>query len=143
MIARGLHSLESTVQFSLPLYHVNESSGHVAITIQRIGPDISFPVSVWFTTKDEKPISARHGEDYIQLSRLVEFPPHSRQQTVKVRIMDDDVEEGQPVLEGLETFNVMLVSATRVGIGDLSEATVTIHDSEDSKYSFLSVCLYA
>jgi hypothetical protein len=122
---------ESTVQFSSPSYHVNESSGHITITIQLVGPDLSFPVSVWLTTKDESPISAQNGEDYIHLSRLVEFSPHSRQQAVQVKIIDDDVEEGHPVLEGPETFIVMLVSATTVGIGELNEATIIIDDSED------------
>ncbi len=112
---------------------MNESNGEVIITINRVGPDVSFSVGVWFTTKNDKPASAQPDQDYIQQSRLVEFSPGVTVQTVRVRIVDDDVEDGRPVLEGPEKFNVMLVSATRVGIGSPHEATVTINDWEDSK----------
>ena len=60
------------------------------------------------------------------ISRNLDFAPGVNMQTVRVIILDD---LGQPVLEGIEQFELVLRMPVTAALGDPSKATVTINDS--------------
>lgn len=60
------------------------------------------------------------------ISRHLEFAPGVSMQTVRVIILDD---LGQPLLEGIEKFELVLRMPVQVALGTPSRATVSINDS--------------
>lgn len=60
------------------------------------------------------------------ISRNLDFAPGVNMQTVRVIILDD---LGQPVLEGIEKFELVLRMPMNAALGDPSKATVAINDS--------------
>lgn len=60
------------------------------------------------------------------ISRNLDFAPGVNMQTVCVIILDD---LGQPVLEGIEQFELVLRMPMNAALGNPSKATVTINDS--------------
>lgn len=71
-------------------------------------------------------------EDYVGISRTLEFAPGITMQKVKVAILDD---LGGPVLEGPETFDLALSMPMGAVLGAPSIATVVINDSvSDRKF---------
>lgn len=60
------------------------------------------------------------------ISRNLDFAPGVNMQTIRVIILDD---LGQPVLEGIEQFELVLRMPVNAALGDPSKATVTINDS--------------
>lgn len=66
------------------------------------------------------------GEDYVGISRNLDFAPGVTMQTIRVTILDD---LGRPVLEGLEKFELALRMPANGILGAPSRATVLINDS--------------
>ena len=66
------------------------------------------------------------GVDYVGISRNLDFAPGVSQQTFRVTILDD---LGQPVLEGTETFELILRMPMNGILGEPGKATILINDS--------------
>ncbi|XP_003799755.1 FRAS1-related extracellular matrix protein 2 [Otolemur garnettii] len=107
-------------------YSVDESTGHVEVRVWRTGTDLSRPSSVTVRSRKTDPPSADAGTDYVGISRNLDFAPGVNMQTVRVVILDD---LGQPVLEGIEKFELVLRMPVNAALGEPSKATVSINDS--------------
>ncbi|TKC52460.1 hypothetical protein EI555_012608, partial [Monodon monoceros] len=107
-------------------YPVDESIGSVDVRVWRAGTDLSQASSVTVRSQKTDPPSADAGTDYVGISRNLDFAPGVNMQTVRVIILDD---LGQPVLEGIEKFELVLRMPMNAALGDPSKATVAINDS--------------
>ncbi|XP_060050888.1 FRAS1-related extracellular matrix protein 2 isoform X2 [Erinaceus europaeus] len=106
-------------------YSVDESAGYVEVRVWRTGMDLSRPSSVTVRSRKTDPPSA-DGTDYVGISRNLDFAPGVNMQTVRVIILDD---LGQPVLEGIEQFELILRMPMHAALGEPSKVTVSINDS--------------
>uniref|UniRef100_H2YPT7 Calx-beta domain-containing protein n=1 Tax=Ciona savignyi TaxID=51511 RepID=H2YPT7_CIOSA len=118
---------EPLFYFDSATYHVDESAGHVEVRVWRTGTDLSQTASITVQSKKSNPESARANEDYVGISKTLEFAPGITVQTVSVVILDD---LGNPVLEGEETFDLVLRMPMGAILGDPKTAQVTINDTE-------------
>ncbi|TRY65990.1 hypothetical protein DNTS_003770 [Danionella cerebrum] len=107
-------------------YHVDESDGFVEVRVWRTGSDLSTPGTVTVRSRKTDPISAEAGEDYVGISKNLDFSPGVNMQTFKVTILDD---LGQPVLEGTEKFELVLRMPMNGILGEPGKATIYINDS--------------
>jgi hypothetical protein len=121
------------IMFSQANYDVNESTGFVTITVNRIG-DLSVPVNVDYTTDDVGSsdvcgtlntgmASARC--DFGLMLGTLKFAASETQKTFSIPITQDSYAEGP------ELFNVKLSNLIGTGAALVtpSNATVTINDS--------------
>ncbi|KAL4838328.1 hypothetical protein H8958_009124 [Nasalis larvatus] len=95
-------------------YSVDESAGYVEVRVWRTGTDLS------------KSSSVTPGTDYVGISRNLDFAPGVNMQPVRVVILDD---LGEPVLEGIEKFELVLRMPMNAALGEPSKAIVSINDS--------------
>jgi ribosomal protein L35AE/L33A len=112
-----------TLQFSKGSYSVDEDGGSVKIKVQRVdGSDGK--VSVEYATSDD---SATEGDDYNDKTGTLSWDDQdSDDQTFKVRIIDDNKQEGN------EIFVVSLGNATGgAELGNPDTAEVEIIDDEE------------
>ncbi|KAI5624981.1 fras1 related extracellular matrix protein 2b isoform X1, partial [Silurus asotus] len=107
-------------------YHVDESDGYVEVRVWRTGSDLSKTATVTVRSRKTDPVSAEAGEDYVGISKNLDFAPGITMQTIRVAILDD---LGQPVLEGPEKFELVLRMPMNGILGEPSKSTVFINDS--------------
>ncbi|XP_029458608.1 FRAS1-related extracellular matrix protein 2 [Rhinatrema bivittatum] len=107
-------------------YYVDESSGFVDVRVWRTGTDLSKAATVTVRSRKTEPISAEAGVDYVGISRNLDFAPGVNMQTFRVIILDD---LGQPVLEGIEKFELVLRMPMNAVLGEPNKATIFINDS--------------
>ncbi|XP_010772168.1 FRAS1-related extracellular matrix protein 2-like [Notothenia coriiceps] len=107
-------------------YHVDESDGYVEVQVWRTGTDLSKGGTVTVRSRKTDPVSAEAGVDYVGISRNLDFAPGVTMQTFRVTVLDD---LGQPVLEGLEKFELVLRMPMNGILGEPSKTTILINDS--------------
>ncbi|XP_062873398.1 FRAS1-related extracellular matrix protein 2b [Trichomycterus rosablanca] len=107
-------------------YHVDESDGFVEVRVWRTGSDLSKTGTVTVRSRKTDPFSAEAGEDYVGISKNLDFTPGVTMQTVRVTILDD---LGKPVLEGPEKFELVLRMPMNGILGEPGKTTILINDS--------------
>ncbi|XP_045072817.1 FRAS1-related extracellular matrix protein 2-like, partial [Coregonus clupeaformis] len=107
-------------------YRVDESDGYVEVRVLRTGTDLSKTATITVRSRKTEPASAEAGVDYVGISLNLDFAPGVIQQTFRVNILDD---LGQPVLEGPETFELVLRMPLNGILGEPGKTTVFINDS--------------
>ncbi|XP_078683006.1 FRAS1-related extracellular matrix protein 2-like [Branchiostoma floridae x Branchiostoma belcheri] len=117
---------EPVFYFSEEEYRVDESDGYVEVQVWRTGTDLTKTASVTVRSRKTSQQSAESGQDYVGISKNLDFPPGVTMQTVRITILDD---LGQPVLEGPETFDLVLRMPMNAALGEPSRTTVVINDS--------------
>ncbi|KAM9319860.1 FRAS1-related extracellular matrix protein 2 [Gastrophryne carolinensis] len=106
--------------------YVDESAGYIEVRVWRTGTDLSKTATVTVRSQKTDPTSAIAGVDYVGISRNLDFAPGVNMQTFRVVILDD---LGQPVLEGIEKFELVLRMPMNAVLGEPSKATVFINDT--------------
>jgi len=119
-----------TVQFSNPIFTVNENGGSVTITVTRTGGTAA-NATVNYTTSNG---SASAGSDYTTASGTLTFLAGETSKTFTIPILND------AALEGVESINLTLSSPTGgVTLGAQSTAAVNISDDDgDANQRFVN-----
>jgi uncharacterized protein (TIGR03118 family) len=121
----------SLVQFGSTNFFVDESAGHVDVTLIRQG-NTSGTATVNFNTFDQsQPGHARQKSDYEISLGKVTFNPGETLKTARVLITDDNFVEGDEVIDMVLSNPV----GTGLGLGNPNTATVTILDNDTSASS--------
>uniref|UniRef100_A0A8C8SHP3 FRAS1 related extracellular matrix 2 n=1 Tax=Pelusios castaneus TaxID=367368 RepID=A0A8C8SHP3_9SAUR len=107
-------------------YYVDESSGFVEVRVWRTGTDLSKAATVTVRSRKTEPVTAEAGLDYVGISCNLDFAPGVNMQTFRVIILDD---LGQPLLEGIEKFELVLRMPVNAILGEPSKTTIFINDS--------------
>ncbi|KAG9491966.1 hypothetical protein GDO78_000464 [Eleutherodactylus coqui] len=106
--------------------YVDEGAGYIEVRVWRTGTDLSKTATVTVRSQKTEPVSAVAGVDYVGISRNLDFAPGVNMQTFRIVILDD---LGQPVLEGIEKFELVLRMPMNAVLGEPSKATVYINDT--------------
>lgn len=108
--------------------NVGETSGVATVTVVRSGGSLG-AASVHLATRDS---TATAGMDYGAISQPMDFTDGQTIRTVTIPILDD------PLLEGTESFRVMLSSPTSGAIlGNPSNQVIRILDNENAQAGIL------
>ena len=116
-------SSKAVVQFSAAGITVGEDIGTAHVGVVRRGVLMS-TVTVKYSSQSG---TATAGLDFIAVSGELTFFPGQTSATIKVPILDDDIQEGK------ETFAISLVAPEtgNVVIGETKECEVTIEDNDE------------
>nr|CAB3247083.1 extracellular matrix protein FRAS1 [Phallusia mammillata] len=114
----------------------SESAGTIDIPIRRSGSDLSQPTDVWCSTKQNDPISALAGEDFVPTSTKLTFREDETAKICSLTLLDDSQ---SPTVEGNESFIVYLNSVQKGRLVSPSEALIIINDTSDDvpKFEFV------
>jgi hypothetical protein len=122
-----------TLQFSQPIYAVNEGDGTVTVTVTRTGSTTDVVSVTYFTTDGTATGAATCNlgsgtSDYITATGTLTFQAGVTSQTFSIQICNDTVFESNPNPEG---FNVNLVNPTNGALlGSQASAIVQITDND-------------
>src|SRR5436190_6486124 len=108
------------MEFSDAVFSANENSANALITVRRSGV-VTNSVAAGYFTSDGTAVA---GEDYTATNGTLQFGPGELTKVIQVPIRDDTL------LEGDETFTVVLTNAVGAAIGAQSRATVVMKDDE-------------
>ncbi len=118
---------ETSINFSLPVYQVNENQGPAVITVTRSGPNLAATVTVDFSTADGSAVAPG---DYTAVAKTLTFGPNVRSLTVPVPIVNDTLVEGTETV-GLALRNLVTKSgAATTVLGVRNAATLNILDDD-------------
>lgn len=109
-----------SIQFSSSLYSVLENAGSVTITVTRTGSTAA-SASVFYNTLD---VSASGATDYSGWAAKLTFAPGESLKSIRLSIINDTL------IEGNETFKVMLSSPSGASLGTNKVTSVTIVDND-------------
>src|SRR5207237_1313522 len=121
----GSFSGSGALEFSQPLYSVNEGAGSVSLEIQRTG-GLAGTISATYQTTG---ITATPGADYVEVTNTVTFLPGEMFHTITVPLIDDFIPEPN------EYVQVSLRDPVGGTIGRQPVSTIEII-SEDTLISF-------
>lgn len=120
LIALSTGFAQSTLQFAATSYTVAESTGALALTVQRVN-NTNTVVSVDYATADG---TATKGLKYTAVSGTLAFAADETNQTIVVPILNDGF------VEGTKNFKVVLSNPTNAVLGTRINATVCITDND-------------
>jgi uncharacterized delta-60 repeat protein len=112
-----------TLQFSTPVYTVNENGGYATLTATRGGGSAGL-VSVNYKTGDSNAVS---GKNYFGTNGVLVLTTNQISATFTVQITNDLVVDPPP---SNFTFSVTLYNPTNAALGSLSNAVVQIVDAQ-------------
>ena len=112
-----------TLQFSSPVYTVNENGGYATITVVRSGGAAGM-VSVNYKTGDSNAVS---GKNYFGTNGLLVLTTNQLSGSFVVQLTNDMVVDPPP---SNFTFSVTLYNPTNATVGSLSNALVQIVDAQ-------------
>jgi len=112
---------EQTLQFSAPVYVVNESAGTATVTVNRSGPTVGTVTVDYATTTG----SATAGVDYTDVSGTLTFTAGIASRTFTVPIVNDTI------FESGESISLVLRHPGGVAqLGPMSASAITIVDND-------------
>jgi uncharacterized protein (TIGR03118 family) len=116
----------SLIQFASDTFTIGEGSGHIDITVTRVG-DASGTASVNVNTFDEsQPDHASQKSDFeIALAKLT-FNPGETSKTLRVLIVNDTFDENNEIVN----LNLSNVTGAGAGLGFPSTSELTINDND-------------
>src|SRR5205807_1171821 len=119
-------SANSLIQLSADDFSINETGGHIDVTVTRAG-NVSGPATVNFNTADENQLghATQFGDYEIALGKLT-FNPGETSKTVRILIVDDKLAEGDEVID----LFLSNPTGAGAGLGSPKAAMVTIIDDE-------------
>jgi poly(3-hydroxybutyrate) depolymerase len=118
---------QSTLQFTAASCTVVESTAAVALIVQRVN-DTNTIVSVDYATADG---TATNGFKYTAVSGPLVFGPGETKQIILVPLLNDGL------VGGTKTFRVLLSNPTNAILGMVTNATVSILDSDKGLHFYV------
>lgn len=122
---------EVSVQLTSAALSVNENDGSVSIGISRLGLT-NTAASVTVSTVSG---TAEAGLDFVALSQVVNFLPGERSKTVSISLVNDTLRESA------ESFKVRLDNASEGVLLGLSEAVITVVDTDREALEAIATAL--
>jgi len=107
------------VQFSGAPLSVSEGDDHVTLQVHRVG-DSSLETEVSYRTQNE---TASQSSDFTAALGKLKFAPGETSKSVSVFLTDD------ALIEGPETFSLVLFNATNANVGAAAQITILDNDS--------------
>ena len=119
-------SATSLIQFASDEFAISEASGHIDVTVTRIG-DVSGTATINYNTFDEsQPDHASQKSDYEIALGTLSFAPGETSRTFRILLVNDTFDENDEVVD------LMLSNPTGagVGLGSPNTARVSILDND-------------
>src|SRR5262245_56055910 len=111
---------QDTLQFPTRFVTVSENSGSVSLLVTRVGALTSEAMVDYLTI----PLTATPDVDYQAVVGRLTFLAGESNQTLRIPLLDD------PIQEGAEGFMVLLINPMGAVLGRGTNASVTIADNE-------------